>query len=120
MTIKQYLCYNYSLAIHLFYLKNLCSLKTKDWGEKVSYKVEKFGDYRERRNYASSKNRAELSNLLEIQLDSYKKFLETGIKEVFDDIFPVESFSGSLSLEFGDYSLFNVDNSTDTSEWSIP
>lgn len=71
----------------------------------MSYKVEKFGDYRERRNYASSKNRAELSNLLEIQLDSYKKFLETGIKEVFDDIFPVESFSGSLSLEFGDYSF---------------
>ncbi|MEG2457672.1 MAG: DNA-directed RNA polymerase subunit beta [Bacilli bacterium] len=71
----------------------------------MAYKVEKFGDHRERRNFSKSSNKMELKNLLEIQKDSYKSFLEEGIREVFDDIFPVESFSGSLSLDFGDYSF---------------
>ena len=71
----------------------------------MAYKVEKFGMSRERRNFSHLKNRFELSNLLEIQKDSFQKFLDEGIKEVFEDIFPVESFSGSLSLEFGEYTL---------------
>ena len=71
----------------------------------MAYKVEKFGDHRERRNFSKLRNKLELSNLLEIQKDSYKKFLEEGIKEVFEDIFPVESFSGNLSLELGEYSF---------------
>ena len=71
----------------------------------LAYKVEKFGTGRERRNFSQLRNRFELSNLLEIQKDSFQKFLDEGIREVFDDIFPVESFSGSLSLEFGDYTL---------------
>ena len=75
------------------------------WGEKVAYTVKKFGDYRERRSYAKTKNAIELSNLLEIQKKSYDWFMTEGIKEVFDDIFPVESFTGNLTLEFGDYSF---------------
>ena len=69
----------------------------------MAYKVEKFGDYRERRNYAKTKNAIELRNLLEIQKSSYDHFIKEGIKEVFDEIFPVESFTGNLSIEFGDY-----------------
>lgn len=71
----------------------------------MAYTIKKFGDYRERRNYAKTKNAIELGNLLEIQKKSYDWFLTEGIKEVFDDIFPVESFTGNLSLEFGDYSF---------------
>ena len=71
----------------------------------MSYKVEKFGDHRERRNFSQLKNKFELNNLLEVQTESFKEFLDKGIKEVFEDISPVESFSGSLSLEFGDYTL---------------
>ena len=71
----------------------------------MAYKVEKFGTKRERRNFSQLRNKFELSNLLEIQKDSFQKFLDEGIREVFDDIFPVESFSGSLSLEFGEYTL---------------
>ena len=71
----------------------------------LAYKVEKFGDHRERRNFSKLRNKFELSNLLEVQRDSFQKFLDEGIKEVFEDIFPVESFSGSLSLEFGEYTL---------------
>ncbi len=75
------------------------------WGERVAYTVKKFGDYRERRSYAKTKNAIELNNLLEIQKKSYDWFMTEGIKEVFDDIFPVESFTGNLTLEFGDYSF---------------
>ena len=75
------------------------------WGEKVAYTVKKYGDYRERRSYAKTKNAIELSNLLEIQKKSYDWFITEGIKEVFEDIFPVESFTGNLTLEFGDYSF---------------
>ena len=47
----------------------------------------------------------ELSNLLEVQKKSYEDFLVNGIKETFEDLFPVESFTGNISLEFGDYSF---------------
>ena len=75
------------------------------WGERVAYTVKKYGDYRERRSYAKTKNAIELSNLLEIQKKSYEWFITEGIKEVFEDIFPVESFTGNLTLEFGDYTF---------------
>ena len=71
----------------------------------MAYTIKKSGDYRERRSYAKTKNAIELSNLLEIQKKSYDWFITEGIKEVFDDIFPVESFTGNLTLEFGDYSF---------------
>ncbi len=69
----------------------------------MSYKIVKCGDFRERRNFSKIRNTYELKDLLEIQKKSYKWFIETGIKEVFEDLFPVENFSGTLSLEFGDY-----------------
>ncbi len=69
----------------------------------MSYTVKKFSEHRERRSYAKAANAIELSNLLEIQKKSYNWFITEGIKEVFEDIFPVESFTGNLSLEFGDY-----------------
>ena len=81
-------------------------------GDIMAYKTLKFGDYRERRSFAKSKNTLELADLLEIQKKSYQDFLEVGIKEVFDDLFPVESFTGNISLEFGDYSF-------DTPRYSI-
>ncbi len=71
----------------------------------MAYKVEKFGDHRERRSFSVSRNIMELQDLLEIQKKSYQEFLEVGIKEVFEDLFPVESFTGNISVEFGDYSF---------------
>ena len=71
----------------------------------MAYTVKKFGDHRERRSYAKTKNAIRLGNLLEIQKDSYNWFIEKGITEVFEDIFPVESFTGNLSLELGNYSF---------------
>ena len=71
----------------------------------MAYTVKKFGDHRERRSYAKTKNAIELSNLLEIQKKSYDNFITTGIEEVFKDISPVVSFTGNLTLEFGNYSF---------------
>ena len=69
----------------------------------MAYKVEKFGDHRERRSFSKTTNKYELKDLLEIQKESYQWFLTEGIKEVFDDLFPVESFTGNISLSFSDY-----------------
>ena len=69
----------------------------------MAYTVKKYGDYRERRSYSKAENAIELNNLLEIQKKSYDWFITEGIKEVFEDITPVESFTGNLSLEFGNY-----------------
>ena len=69
----------------------------------MAYKLKQSGDYRQRRNFSMIKNSLELDNLLQIQKESYQWFVKEGIKEVFEDLFPIESFSGSLSLEFGDY-----------------
>ena len=69
----------------------------------MAYKLKQSGDYRKRRNFSMIKNSLELDNLLQIQKESYQWFVTQGIKEVFEDLFPIESFSGSLSLEFGEY-----------------
>ena len=66
-------------------------------------KMAKFGDHRERKTFSRVKNTLELTDLLEIQKKSYQRFLEEGIKEVFEDLFPVESFTGNISLELGEY-----------------
>lgn len=69
----------------------------------MAYKTEKFGDYRRRRNFSKTKKSLEVLDLLEIQKKSYQDFLDKGIREIFDELFPVESFTGNISLEFGDY-----------------
>ncbi len=69
----------------------------------MAYKLKQSGDYRERRNFSMIKNALELDNLLQIQKESYQWFVTEGVKEVLEDFSPVESFSGSLSLEFNDY-----------------
>ena len=50
-----------------------------------------------------------MPNLIEVQKDSYKWFLEEGLKEVFDDISPIADYSGHLSLEFVDFELCESD-----------
>jgi DNA-directed RNA polymerase, beta subunit len=69
----------------------------------VSYKIVNCGGHRERRNFSKIRNAYELKDLLEIQKKSYQWFIEKGIQEVFQDLFPVEDFSGTFKIEFGDY-----------------
>jgi len=60
---------------------------------------------RQRRSYARIKEVLEIPNLIEIQQKSYQWFLETGLREMFQDISPIQDFTGNLVLEFIDYSL---------------
>ena len=69
----------------------------------MAYKLKQSGDYRKRRNFSMIKNSLAISDLLEVQTASYKWFTTEGVKEVFETFSPIESFSGSLSLEFGEY-----------------
>jgi len=60
-------------------------------------------------SYSRQKEVLEMPNLIEVQKDSYKWFLEAGLKEVFDDISPITDYSGQLSLEFIDFQLCEED-----------
>lgn len=57
----------------------------------------------------------ELPNLIEIQQQSYQWFLDEGLKEMFEDISPIEDFTGNLVLEFIDYTLEEPKYSVDES-----
>ncbi|MFC6387336.1 DNA-directed RNA polymerase subunit beta [Sporolactobacillus kofuensis] len=75
-----------------------------------------YGRHRQRRSYARIKEVLELPNLIEIQTASYQWFLDEGIREMFQDISPVEDFTGNLILEFVDYSLGEPKYSVDESK----
>ena len=62
-----------------------------------------------RMSYSRQKEVLEMPNLIEVQKDSYQWFLDEGLKEVFDDISPIEDYSGHLSLEFVDFALCEDD-----------
>ena len=65
----------------------------------------KYGKHGVRRSYSRIKEVLELPNLIEIQTDSYKWFLDEGLREMFEEIMPIEDFAGKLSLEFVNYQL---------------
>ena len=71
----------------------------------MAYKIKKVCKDRERRDFSRIPSSLELKDLLDIQKRSYQWFIEEGIKEVLDEMFPVDNFSGTLSLEINDYSL---------------
>ena len=58
-----------------------------------------------RMSYARQKEVVQMPNLIEVQTDSYKWFLDEGLNEVFDDISPITDYSGKLSLDFVDFTL---------------
>ncbi|WP_040953133.1 DNA-directed RNA polymerase subunit beta [Gorillibacterium massiliense] len=70
---------------------------------------------RTRRSYARINEVLEVPNLIEIQQKSYQWFLDEGLREMFQDISPIQDFTGNLVLEFIDYSLgepkYTVDDS---------
>ncbi|WP_408070204.1 DNA-directed RNA polymerase subunit beta [Butyrivibrio sp. JL13D10] len=58
-----------------------------------------------RMSFQRQKEVLEMPNLIEVQKNSYQWFLDEGLKEVFNDISPIEDYSGKLSLEFVDFKL---------------
>ncbi len=58
-----------------------------------------------RMSYSKIGEVLEMPNLIEVQKNSYKWFIEEGIREVFHDVSPITDYTGNLILEFVDYSL---------------
>ena len=58
-----------------------------------------------RMSYQRQEEVLDMPNLIEVQKDSYKWFLEEGFREALADISPITDYSGRLSLEFVDYVL---------------
>ena len=58
-----------------------------------------------RKSFARTQEIMEMPNLLEIQKNSYRWFLEEGLHEVFQDVDSVTDYSGNLELSFVDYSM---------------
>lgn len=81
---------------------------------KLTGQLVQFGR-RKRRSYARINEVLEIPNLIEIQQKSYQWFLDEGLREMFQDISPIQDFTGNLVLEFIDYSLgepkYSVDDS---------
>lgn len=77
------------------------------WYEGGAFLAGKLVQYgrRQRRSYARINEVLALPNLIEIQQKSYQWFLDVGLREMFQDISPIEDFTGNLVLEFIDYSL---------------
>ncbi|MBT1278511.1 DNA-directed RNA polymerase subunit beta [Thermoanaerobacter sp. CM-CNRG TB177] len=61
-----------------------------------------------RMSFAKIDEVLQMPDLIEVQKKSYKWFLEEGLREVFREISPIESFTGNLALEFVDYRLENT------------
>ena len=79
----------------------------------VNAKVVRLGKT-ERRSFSHTDEVIEMPNLIEIQKDSYQWFLDTGLKEVFEDVSGITDYSGKLVLSFVDYVL-----ETDKPNYSI-
>ena len=60
---------------------------------------------RKRHSFAQIDEIMEMPNLIEIQRNSYQWFLDEGLQEMFDEVSPIQDFTGNLVLEFVDYSL---------------
>ena len=68
-----------------------------------SYHNVELGKHSTRRDYSKVSGSLELPNLVEIQTDSFKWFIEQGIREVFEDIYPIQNFSKNIQLKLIDY-----------------
>ncbi|HEY8349425.1 MAG TPA: DNA-directed RNA polymerase subunit beta [Clostridia bacterium] len=67
-----------------------------------------------RMSYSRIDEVLDMPNLIEVQKNSYKWFLEEGLREVFRDVSPIQDYTGNLVLEFPDYRL-----ETDNPKYSV-
>ncbi len=68
-----------------------------------TYRIVASGKKAQRRDYSKVSGNLELPNLVEIQTDSFEWFKEVGIREVFNEVYPIQNFGGNIKLQFKDY-----------------
>lgn len=69
----------------------------------MNYKIKSVNSLVKRRDYTKISGDLPLPNLIELQTDTFKWFIEKGIKEVFDEVFPVVSADGDIVLTLGNW-----------------
>ena len=70
-----------------------------------------MGKLRKRMSFSRIGEVLEMPNLIEVQKNSYQRFLDTDLREVLSDVSPITDYNGNLVLEFVDYSLEEPKNS---------
>ena len=82
-------------------------------GKNQVYNVRKFGNKAKRRDYSQVSGSLELPNLVEIQTQAYQWFIEEGLREVFDEVYPIVSHNDNVKLYFDKFEFdepkYNVD-----------
>ncbi|MGN0758504.1 MAG: DNA-directed RNA polymerase subunit beta [Candidatus Ventricola sp.] len=71
-----------------------------------------MGKGRVRKSFASIDEVVEMPDLIEVQKNSYERFLKEDLREVLNDVSPIYDFNGNLKLEFVDYSLDKTPKNT--------
>jgi len=72
-----------------------------------------MGKHRTRQSFSHIDEILDMPDLIEVQKNSYQRFLETDRREVLDDVSPIVDYTENLSLEFVDYSLEEPKNSVE-------
>jgi len=70
---------------------------------KETYHVVQYGNKASRRDYSKVSSGLDLPDLVEIQTAAFDWFVKEGIREVFDDIYPISNYAGNIRLKFLDY-----------------
>ena len=82
---------------------------------KQNYRIVKQGNKATRRDYSKGTSRLELPDLTEIQTDSFEWFMKEGIKEVFEEVYPISNYSNRITLCYESYTFgepkYNVSDS---------
>ncbi len=84
---------------------------------KQTYHVVESGKHSTRRDYSKVSGNLELPYLVEIQTDSFKWFTEEGIKEVFDEIYPIQNYGGNICLKLLGYEFRNPEHDVAESKY---
>ena len=71
--------------------------------QEESYRILKLGKKATRRDYTKVSGTLDLPDLVEIQTESFEWFRKTGINEVFEDVYPIQNFTGNINLKFLSY-----------------
>lgn len=74
-------------------------------GKNQVFSVKKFGNKATRRDYSQVSSSLDLPNLVEIQTEAYEWFKNEGLAEVFNEIYPIQSYNENVKLKFLSYSF---------------
>ena len=71
--------------------------------ENKAYRVVQLGNKATRRDYSKVSSELELPDLVEIQTSSFDWLVKEGLKEVYEDVYPIFNYAGNIQLKFVDY-----------------